>query len=220
MSIRPISTRTLDKNQFKKPVPPPVPNSSQCPTFLEQNGPNLPIYDTNIGEGGMLYEGRGKGYSILNRQNEVSQVGLNNNNNGEFSRQPVFNFTDRFGIDTRNSAKNANDNMEQNNYKQIQTTRQTNSMVGTYLRPQDSRITNQNYFNQNGESSINSRQFSGIGNYVGKGFVGNINAQKGYGNGDGNGVGNGIGNGVGNGRDNMLEKYSAMYKNLNGNSGK
>lgn len=213
MSIRPISSRMLDRDQFKKNIPPPVPNSAQCPTFIEQPNFNKPIYDTNIGEGGTLYEGRGKGYSTFDRQQEIAGLGIGSNlrmsNNGEFSRKPVFQFTDRMGIDTRYNENNKQNIINNNKYTQIQTTQQNNTMVGTYLRPQDSRNTRQNYFNQN-THALNNRQFSNIGTYSGKGFVGNMNNTN---NMNANNVSFASATNRNDSRDPILSKYSSMYTN-------
>ena len=225
MSFRPIATRTLNKDQFKKEMPPPVPNSAHCPGYMEQPNMSQPIYGSGAG-GGASGGGAGDGVSgggenwhtsgrnwtgerggdmngskwmptpqqQIRRNVPIMDITPNNLHN----RQNVFNFIDRQCVDTRNGSVTG-DIGNMGLYNQVQHPHQSSVDMADFLRPQNSRDLNHNYFNR-AEKQPSIKGFT-QGSFVTQNtpVMKKVEEKK----------------GGGNGGDQMLLKYSNMYKQNN-----
>ena len=202
MSFRPIATRTLDNKQFERTVPPPVPNSANCPVFIEQPNFNAPIYAGGAGGGG----GGGGRMPVPKQHVRRNPLQTNVMQDNLYNRQTVFNFMDRQGVNTRNGAEGEGGNIQI--YNQVQQPQQSGVIMNDFLRPQNSRDMKQGYFNK---AEVPPNVVVGGGGGGGGGSVGEGGAMVDRSAVSDRGAGNRTGG------DANLEKYGNMYQQNMGN---
>lgn len=197
MSFRPVATRSLDKDQFKKDRPPPIPNSANCPRYMEQPTMNGGVFGSsgfvgNGGNGRMPFPQQNIRKNFVKPQSEPVNL---------YNRKTVFNFIDRGGIDTRNGGEN--DSFASGGATQMYGQVQHSSFVdNNFLRPQNSRDINHSYFNRNSGNGLMNGSMNGSNSGLGSSSMSSVAKPLG-----------------GTSRnDEILQKYSNMYSQ-NGRNG-
>ena len=155
MSFRPVATRALDKKQFHRNMPPPIPNSTNV-AFSEMPGWGDPRKGISSSRGETNVPDRDGGVGGISGRNDRltrPQIGAPQNLHG---RQTVFNFIDRQGVDTRyhsaDDSRMSSGMSSGMSSMQMQKPYQTNIAAGEMLRPQNSRDTQVGYFNHEEEA--------------------------------------------------------------------